>query len=62
MTEKFQKFEMTEEMIEEFKKGLLKDPDMEDVEYKDGEFIVKTKKGTSSFKLEFVKEKLSGNA
>jgi len=61
MTDEFQKFEMTEEKIEQIKQGLMKDPDVISVEFINGEFVVETTKGRGSFKLDFKMEKVRGN-
>lgn len=62
MSGKFQKLEITEDIIQELKEGLLRDPDIISVEYREGKFHIKTTAGSGTLELDFVREKLSGSA
>lgn len=57
----FQKLEITEDVIQKLKEGLLRDPDIKSVEYKKGKFYIETTAGSGMMELDFVREKLSGS-
>lgn len=62
MPEEFQKLEITEDVIQKLKEGLLRDPNITSVEYERGKFHIETTAGSGTLELDFVREKLSGNA